>query len=370
MHVTNRSKDLISGQEDLEFLFVLKNYPVFQGCTDDAHEQDIVHDLSFYISKNSGMVQTKELLPLDIVYQAAHAPGAVGQIWMEHHSAFAEFIHSMKPASVLEIGGSHGILSQCYEAFGMIDWTIIEPAPVDNPSLRAKLIKGFFDESTDIQADMVVHSHVLEHIYDPTSFFTALSRRPLNSKMCFSVPALEKHLEEKYTNALSFEHTYLCSEQYIEYWLAKSGYRIVNKQNFLDHSIFYATVRDSVDELPAPNLYNEHKQLMQSFIDYHQDNVSNLNKIISDSTDPVYLFGAHVFSQFLISMGLDTSKIVAVLDNSQAKQGHRLYGCKLMCQSPRELASLSSAIVILQAGQYTDEIRSGILSINTEIKFI
>jgi hypothetical protein len=370
MNVANRTKDIVSGTEDLEFVFQLKNFPVFQGCTDKRAEHDVVHDLSFYIGRTTGMVQSQELLPLDIVYQDAHTPGAVGQIWTDHHKAFAEFIYRARPVSVLEIGGSHGILSQCYDELALIDWTIIEPAPVPNPNLRARLVKGFFDADTNIEADMVVHSHVLEHIYDPANFFAALSRRPQGSKMCFSIPALEQHIAQMYTNALSFEHTYFCTEDFVEYWLAQSGYAIVDKQHFRGHSIFYSTVRSDVEAVPMPDVYAVNKRLFDQFVAHHQHNVDTLNAAVKASTVPVYLFGAHVFSQFLLSMGLDESKIVAVLDNSQAKQGRRLYGSKLLCYSPEALAHVKDAIVILQAGQYTEEIRNQILEINPGIKFI
>lgn len=370
MNVTKRTHDIVSGREDLEHLFKLKDFPVFQGCTKQPRTHDLVQDLEFCISKSSGMVQSNTLLPLEVIYQSTHSPGAVGEVWMNHHREFAKFIHKSKPSSVLEIGGSHGILSQCYDSLELIDWTIIEPAPLPNPTLRAKLIEGFFDESTDIEADMVVHSHVLEHIYNPAEFFAALARRPLGSKMCFSVPALERHIEQKYTNALSFEHTYFCTEEFVEYWLAKAGFSIVDKHHFMGHSIFYSTVRSEVEAFPMPNSYTTNKQLFKEFTEYHQKNVDMLNDIVRSSKVPVYLFGAHVFSQFLLSMGLDDTKIVAILDNSPDKQGKRLYGSKLMCYSPEVLAHISDAVVILQAGQYTEEIRKGILEINSGIKFI
>lgn len=370
MIVTKRTVDIVDGSQNLEFLFGLRNFPVFQGCTNQSIEKDVVHDLNFYISQSTGMVQSQELLPLDIIYQESHTPGAIGEIWLEHHNEFAKFIHRYHPSSVLEIGGAHGILSQCYDQLELIDWTIIEPAPVPNINIRAKLVQGFFDEYTKIEADMVVHSHVLEHIYNPVNFFKALEHRPTGSLMCFSVPALEKHIHAKYTNALSFEHTYFCTEKFIEYWLSYYGYTVLEKQEFRNHSIFYSTKKDDPGLKPIPNLYHQNKELFKEFIEYHQSNVDKLNDYIKNSKSPVYLFGAHVFSQFLLSMGLDDTKIVAVLDNNPSKQGHRLYGSRLMCYSPMTLSHTEDAVVILQAGQYTEEIRKGILEINSKVKFI
>lgn len=371
MNVTKRTHDIVSGVSDLETLFELKNFPVFQGCVDQPQSEDLIHDLKFAISRGTGMVQSTELLPLDIIYQSEHSPGAVGTLWMDHHRAFAKFIYEFNPSSVFEIGGSHGILSELYHNHNdAIDWTIIEPAPVDNPNLRAKLIKGFFDEDTELFQDMIVHSHVLEHIYNPSSFFKALASRPVGSKMCFSIPDLRTHIEQFYTNALSFEHTYFCTDEFVEYWLALSGYKILKKQHFKDHSVFYATERAHVTPKQIPNSYDKNRALFSKFWQHHTENIKQLNEQISKIHAPVFLFGAHIFSQFMLSAGLDKNRIQCILDNSPSKQNKRLYGTDLFVKSPLILKDLDCA-VILRAGSYNDEIRNDILqNINSNVEFL
>ena len=135
-----RDRDIVSGNDDLEPIFSIKNFPVFQGCVDSDQVDDIVSDLNFYISRSSGMVQLNPLLPLDVIYQGEHSPGSVGRVWQDHHRCFAEFINKYKPNKVFEIGGSHGLLSENYYNLDPgIDWTIIEPAPAPVVKLKAKL---------------------------------------------------------------------------------------------------------------------------------------------------------------------------------------------------------------------------------------
>ena len=199
--------DIISGADDLEPLFSIKQFPVFQGSVTTPPGQDLKADLNFYISRGSGMVQLTPLLPLDVIYQSEHNPGTNGQIWLDHHKAFAEFVLQHNPTSVYEIGGSHGILSEnCYAQDPGIKWTIIEPVPVPVEGLHATVVNGFFDLDTVIpqDVDMIVHSHVLEHMYNPGEFFERLSQLPIGTQMCFSVPSLYNHIEQKFTNALSF----------------------------------------------------------------------------------------------------------------------------------------------------------------------
>jgi hypothetical protein len=83
------------------------------------------------------------------------------------------------------------------------------------------------------------------------------------------------------------------------------------------------------------------------------------------------MFGAHVFSQYLISFGLNTSKIVCLLDNDLKKENKRLYGTSLISKSPKILKDAPESLVILRAGVYNEEIKNDILNnINPNIIFI
>ena len=368
-----RDRDIVSGNDDLEPIFSIKNFPVFQGCVDSDQVDDIVSDLNFYISRSSGMVQLNPLLPLDVIYQGEHSPGSVGKVWHDHHRCFAEFINKYRPNKVFEIGGSHGLLSENYYNLDPgIDWTIIEPAPAPVVKLRAKLIKGFFNDCTNIDqnTDMIVHSHVLEHIYDPQEFFNNLSRLPKNTLMCFSIPNLYSNLQDKHTNALNFEHTYLCSEEYVEYWLSQSDYQVLEKIYHDQHSIFYAAVKNQdVCKLDMPNLYDKNKKLLDDFTTHYDKEISIINDMVQNWDGDVYLFGAHIFSQFLIARGLKIEKIKCILDNSKSKQGLRLYGTNFLISSPRVIED--NSLIILRAGSYTQEIKKDILTnINPTATFI
>jgi len=139
-----------------------------------------------------------------------------------------------------------------------------------------------------------------------------------------------------------------------------------------EHSIFYAAVRDySVTPIELPHgLYNKNKQLYIDYIRYNEQLLHDLNGKISNSLRPVYLFGAHVFAQYLIAFGLDTSRIVSLLDNDPNKQGKRLYGTNLKVQSPKVLRDVDHPVVILKAGVYNQEIKEDRLNnINASTEF-
>lgn len=367
MNTLERTFDVITGDSNMEDLHTLKHFPVFMGCVEQARDQDICSELTWQINKTSGFLQLKKLVPLDILYQAQHDSGVIGRIWMEHHQSFANFLDKSDPSSVLELGGAHGILAVKYNQIKKIPWTIVEPNPIPIKGCKAKFVKGFFDESFEYvnDFDTVVHSHVFEHIYKPNEFMRHLSKyMKLGQKLVFSLPNMEVMLEKKYTNCLNFEHTVFLTEPYVEYLLACNGFKLLRKEYFMDdHSIFYSAER-AAEVIPItlqPDLYKKNKSLYMSYVNYHETLIADLNKKMRNISQPIYLFGAHVFAQFLIEMGLNTEKIVCIIDNDPKKHGKRLYGSALNVESPKVLKDVVNPIVILRAGVYNNEIKKDIL---------
>ncbi len=364
-----RDKDVISNGE-LESLYKMDSFPVFIGCTDRLESDDIKLDMCWHISKETGMIQLNPVLPLDLVYQEGHGSGCVGGLWLQHHQEFAKFIQHQAPKSVLEIGGAHGILSREYKNENPINWTILEPNPSPAKDVDATFIKGFFSDkfTFDGEIDTIIHSHVFEHVYYPDEFVGHISSFLNNGQnLIFSLPNMEEMLKRKYTNCINFEHTVFITEPYIEYLLSKHGFKQVAKQYFKDdHSIFYAYVKDSnvkTIELPK-GLYEHNKKLYLEYVDYHKQLIKDLNVKIDNISEgqPIYLFGAHVFAQYLIEFGLDISRIICLLDNDTNKQGKRLYGTNMTVESPKVLADVNNPIVILKAGVYNQEVSNGIVN--------
>ena len=379
MELIAREKDTISGNADLEALYKFQSFPVFMGTTHEKLERDVLADMNWFISKSTGMIQLDPLLPMNVLYPESHGSGCVGRLWMEHHQAFAEFLKKYRPREVLEIGGAHGILSRNYHALDpACNWTIIEPNPIPDKGVKAHFIKGFFDEdfSLEQEVDAIVHSHVFEHVYDPQVFMRNIGAfLPKGKHLVFTLPNMEVMLDRKYTNCINFEHTIFLTEPYIELLLSQHGFRILEKEYFRDdHSIFYGCVRE--DDVQLKNLpeglYQKNKQLYQDYVQYHEQLITELNeKIESLNGESLYLFGAHVFAQYLIGFGLKTEKIISVLDNDQNKQGKRLYGTSLQVASPKSLKDVDRPVVILKTGVYNEEIKNEIQnSINKRTVFL
>jgi hypothetical protein len=370
----NRKTDIIFGKDDLENIFKLDKFPVFMGCMDDMNSKnDLYQDFVIDISKSSGIVQVRNLIELEVLYDSDHSSGTVGKIWHDHHRAFARFIETKtKPSKVFEIGGLHGILSKYYSDKNKISsWKIVEPNPIPVEGCPAEFIKCFFgnDFELDEEFDAYVHSHTLEHIYNPIEFAKKLSDFiPENKDLYFSVPNIEEMIKRKYTNAINFEHTFLLTRELATYIMESNGFKFIESRDFMDdHSIFYhfKKQKSSYEKtVKLENKYNHNKKLMKDWYRHHNLEAKNLVDIINKNDSNVFLFGAHIFSQTLLNFGLDESYIDCILDNDSNKHGKRLYGTDLVVKSPEIIKDINKPTIILRAGVYNDEIREQILSIN------
>ncbi len=378
MNYITRNSSLLTGKPNLETLYTLYNFPVFMGCTEQLQREDILADMEWAICRDTGIIQLTKLLPLEVVYLNQHNEG-VGKVWTEHYKEFCHFLKKYNPQKVLEIGGAHGLIAKMFLGSSPdTKWTIVEPNPTVDVNLNVKVIKNWFDDKFFLEpedkVDTIVHSHVLEHTYDPVSFLKHISTfLKIGDKHIFTFPNLYQLLYRKYTNSLNFEHTMFLTEYFVDCLLKKFGFKILEKQYFQDHSIFYATEKisdDEDEEVKIENKYEEYKNVFMNFINYHLEMVKDLNSEIESSKLPIYLFGAHIFSQYLIGFGLKTARVLAVLDNGPSKQGKRLYGTSLNVSPPKILKGKGKVNLILKAGPYNEEIKKDILeNINSEVVF-
>ena len=375
MNTLIRNTSLLTGAPHLETLHTFKQFPVYMGCTDLSIDTDQFADMVWDICHDTGLIQLQKLLPLEILYQFQHNEG-IGSVWTAHYQSFCAFLANYTPSNVLEIGGAHGIIAKEFtNTHPEVTWHMVEPNPTIASQEKIYVIPKWFDETFSFNEtiDTVVHSHVTEHTYNPIAFFKHIHTfLKIGDRHVFSVPNMQEQLIRHYTNCLNFEHTVFLTENIIDSILRNIGFRIVDKHYFLDHSIFYATEKIAIpNPIPTPNTYTLNRYLFQNFLDYHRDMITSINLQLEKNSDPIFLFGAHIFSQYLIAFGLNTNPIVAVLDNGPQKQGKRLYGTPFEVKSPKILKDIPNAKVILKAGIYNEEIKKDILeTINKNVLFI
>ena len=379
IEIIERNQCAISGTEDLEIIDVMSSFPIYMGCVDTLEKDDIFADAIWSISKSSGVIQLQNLIPLNLLYQEQHASGVVGDIWMQHHRAFADFLQQQNPISIFEIGGAHGILATEYMKKQTVQWVILEPNPAPIEGCPAKFVRGFFRGKENLPKGQptIVHSHVFEHIYDPRGFVQCLAESmEIGQEMVFSIPNMLEMLRRGYTNCLNFEHSVFLTEDAVDGLLSEFGLAIKEKKLFRqDHSIFYSVFRSKEIEPKVDwnNHYERNLNIYTKYKDRYKDLIAKFNIVLTDSRNEkkIFLFGAHIFSQYLIFNGLDVSRIQCIIDNDVNKQNHRMYGTQFLVESPMVLAGEDKPIVVLCAGVYNEEIKKSILeNINNSTIFL
>ena len=378
MKKIKRNPDLIFLHRDLKKLYSFKKFPIFMGATKKRQSECKFSEMSFYISKNSGFIQLNPLIPLNLLYPYSHNSGCIGKLWNKHHFRFAKFVLKQKPSKVLEIGGSHGILaSEVHKYKKNTYWKIIEPNPRPIKNSKAIFKKGYFDDGykDKINYDTIVHSHVLEHIYDLNKFFKNLKKfSSEGTKLIFSIPNMEVMLKKKYNNCLNFEHTVFLTVPYVKYFLSKYSFKLMKISYFLsDHSIFFYAKRSNdikINNLKK-SLFKKNKKIFMNYINHYLNIIKKINIKLNKFKNPIFLFGGHIFSQYLLEFGLNKSKIISILDNDPNKQNKFLYGTNLKIKSPQILKNFKNPVVLLKAGAYDKEIKKDILkNINKNTIFI
>lgn len=364
-----RNKCLITGNENVEHLFTFQKFPVYISCTDARLEDDVFMDMKWSYSR-TGTVQLDELIPLDFLYKTHHNSGMVGNIWKNHHEIFFQFIKKYNANNILEIGGASGNLSSKFlNSDTKYTWTNIEPGNHTSNNDKIIIINDYFENyEFEKSYDAVVHSHVLEHIYDPLSFLKKINSVLDNGGYHFiSLPNMRYWLSNGYVNTLMFEHTYYIDEDVLESLLSIAGFSIVDKE-INNHSLFVCCKKSE----PQNKLTYNSENIKNLFLNYISNLFEDVKKIKEkiDSNQKVYIFGAHIFSQMILNLGVKESQIISVLDNDTQKQGKRLYGTNLFIESPLILSEQDNPIVILRAGVYNEEIKESLIKINSNILFV
>jgi predicted SAM-dependent methyltransferase len=376
-----RKKSVVTQDSNLEHLITIKKFPAYIGSTTLPKEDDILVDMVWDICKDSGVIQLRNLLKPEIVYPKYHSE-AIGGVWDNHHKEFSNIICKLinnkekSNYNIFEIGGSNGKLSSLVlkNTNKIKKWTIVDPNCSKDIQIEKEvnIINSFFDSNfidKNKKIDLIIHSHTLEHMYDIDKFIKDIANAlPIDGYNVFSIPNLYLQLKNKYVNTINFEHTVFLTETIVDFLLSNNKLKVVDKKYYGEHSIFYITKKvNNIQSCELKNNYEEYKEMYISCVDYYKKFVNDVNEKILNFNGDIYLFGGHVFSQFLLNLGLNSSRIKSILDNSKLKDKTRLYGYDLEINLPDSIEIKDNSAIILKVGSYRDEIITKLKAKNSNI---
>jgi len=360
--------------EDIEKIYELENIPISLFCCDNI-ENYKYNNLSFSQCKQCNTMQLNNLIPLDILYENSHNFTSVGKLWENY---FILIINKIKSNSnnknVLEIGCPSGKIALNISNYKK--WYIVDPNKNKSINFQEKIcfIETFFDEkfSMNDNIDLIVHSHLFEHIYEPNKFlqkcYEILNE---NGEMIFGVPNMSYLAESESCLFLGifFEHTIFLNKENIIFMLNKNNFEIVEIVDYLNHSTIYHVKKTQKkiynDNFKITNYFNKFISSTNNYISF----INNCNSVIANTSKNVYIFGASYNTQLILTMGIMTKYISGIIDNAEEKKHKYLYGFDLLIYSPDVLID-NDCIVILKNACYVNEISEQILKLNSNTEIL
>lgn len=339
--------------------------PSYMGCVAPDSDDDIMALMAWGINPQ-GLLAVMDPPPLEAVYPAQHNDPTVSPLWMKHHRAFANFVATHTSAqAVLEVGGADGTLADIVrrELKLPTEWIIIEPNPHVRDNIDAEVIEGWFPQDLPPGRgpwSCIAASHVLEHALDPYGFLSDCSRTlDSNGDLILTWPDMIAMAERTDLNMLNFEHLHFLPQDTVEDMLRSAGFEVIAAEKFQGHSVFIHAKKRG-EPASTPMEFNTDQRALSAMAERYvaslRSTVDRFQTEIDAWQGEIWLFGAHIFSQYLLAMGLDSTRLSGLLDNAPGKQGNRLYGTALQVSSPESLRGSSSNLVLLAAALYEHEI--------------
>lgn len=363
-----RDTCIICNSKKLSYVYCFEKFPIHMSVYNDVtQELNIKDDMIWEACDECNFIQLKNLIEPDILYKKPHNP-AIGKTWEKHNLSFSDFVKNYDIKEVVEIGGANLKLANLVINDNIKNYNIVDfsSGKYQNQKLnkKIKLIQSSFEDyKFQEDTDAIILSHTFEHFYDPGEFLEKIYHKINNNCRIFiSIPNIENQLKEGFLNALNFEHTFYINDSYMEQLFNKKGFIVESKKDFSKYNLFY-TIKKDEKLYKNNNIYfNNAKEIFLNFIEKNKEDVLSLN--LSLKNKYYYVFGAHVFTQFLFYFGLNKNNFYGILDNDPNKIGQRLCGVDQLVYNPEVIKNQEKPIIIVRTSQYCDEIKEQLIGLN------
>lgn len=352
-------------------IYTIKNMPISFCPTNIDHSNDLFIDLIFNACQQCGSVQLENLIDPYILYKDAHNMTFETPMWKIHHNQFNIFINKelINDDSIIEVGGSSEVLANLILNKVNIKYKILDMCEYKGNNKKIEYRQGNCEDYNFDENDIVIMSHVFEHLYNPMKFIENL--RKYNIKRIFiSVPNLQKQINSNCLSVIHIEHTYLFDEIDTDWMFSQFNYQLKKREYFDNHSIF---MEYNLNENQEPIKLLIRPERMYNIKEYFLNRENYLSNIIIP--DNSFIVPSGHYGQMIYTYSkCKNNKILGFLDNDTSKQNLRTYGTPLytypLSEISKDVYKNKNMNIILHGGPYTNEIKHKLLEYNDIINII
>jgi 2-polyprenyl-3-methyl-5-hydroxy-6-metoxy-1,4-benzoquinol methylase len=309
-------------------------------------------DVFLVQSKQSGFVFNKEFDPAIMVYdENYHNEQSNSGVFLNHLHEVLDLLRSVgiNDKKVVEVGSGKGVFFEMLLQGG-IDCFGFDPAyEGNNPRITKEYFSSRYD---DINADIIIMRHTLEHIPNPFSFIHTIAKaNNYRGQLFVEVPTFDWIENKEAFWDIFYEHCNYFTEKSLAsmFKKARTGSLFGGQYIYL-----WADLKDLQDEIPLQTDIRRFEPLVfEKKLNYYLEFMKN--------HQPLAIWGAGAKgSTFLNLLDPRCEFVKFVIDINPPKQNKHIAGTGHKIYSPEIMDSFSEGNILVMNENYLEEIRATI----------
>lgn len=384
LFIQMRTNCVICNADKFCDIYTFVDYPLLFSPAKHPVALDEHASLDFVGCVACGCVQLRGLINPAKLYENSIYITYNTPTWSRHHELFANFIianNENATPKFLEIGGSTAVLAKhILHRLPETDYTIMDmcsipPSFGDNTTI--KYAQGNCEEYEYDAGQVLIMSHVFEHLYEPRHFIEKISRNV--NEIFVSIPDMLALLKSGDNAIINIEHTFFCDTTYIIHLFKQFDYVCRQIYEFDGNSVFYYFVKDlCIPETIADdnNSYalkiTNNVYLLDTIKNYFVEREQKIRSI-SINTPNCFICPSGHYGQLTYNYlnVINKKKVMGFLDSDIMKIGSRVYGTNLQTYAKSHIQRYAREItVIIVSERFRKEIREELFKLNSGIRFI
>ncbi len=329
--------------------------------------------IGFGICHSSGLVlQTTAVTPEQMLAYYAHTatyvnPNNNGGPQEKKVRDLSRFIHLVndlipeQPKSALQIGSSDGYTLSRFRDSGIEQVLGVDPSEASrNFAKQTYSIESIAGSAEDFECDqkfdLLVLTHILEHLYNPIDVLLKI-KHYLNDSghVLIEVPLWER-VDLQPIGVLTFEHVNYFCENSLLLLMQKTGFDVVHiSKNFNtnQYPVISLIAKNNLNSstIPTPrNNYDTNREILKKHLEVTKQSWSDASEKIKkqlNTQKKLYIYGGGIHTtQMLASTNIETYQAIqAIFDSSPSKWGKQLGNYEII--DPKRLKTLDAGTNIL-----------------------